>query len=219
MMEQLGQLRKDPRTSLQLCWPFLYPGWFIIFGVINVISKRGRNLMGAEISGSGGSFDTYKGRVSYGNQWESGLELLVCGTGFDSKGHRHLYYPAFDSPATNNGVAVNNNYEKNVNFFERITLRDFTLEGGYITREKGIPTASWGRLFNYSENRTIDTRSFLELRYEHALSGSTKLMARTYYDFFSFKADYVYDGTLFDKKYCDPAFPEHVPIDAIEQMG
>src|SRR4030042_5248923 len=37
------------------------------FGVINIITKQGRDFKGTEISGEAGSFDTYKGRLSYGN--------------------------------------------------------------------------------------------------------------------------------------------------------
>jgi len=59
------------------------------FGVINVITRKGRDMAGngAEVSGEIASFDTYKGRVSYGNRFTNGLELLLSGTIYDSEGH------------------------------------------------------------------------------------------------------------------------------------
>src|SRR4051812_3159242 len=38
------------------------------FGVINVITKRGKDLKGLEVSGEAGTFDSYKSRMSYGNK-------------------------------------------------------------------------------------------------------------------------------------------------------
>ena len=50
------------------------------FGVINVITKRGRDLKGLEVSGEAGTFDSYKSRMSYGNKLNNGLEFLVSGS-------------------------------------------------------------------------------------------------------------------------------------------
>src|SRR5882724_1529095 len=45
------------------------------FGVINVITKRGRDIDGAEASVEGGSFDTYKGSFTYGKKFTNDVEL------------------------------------------------------------------------------------------------------------------------------------------------
>ena len=48
------------------------------FGVVNVITRKGRDLSGygAELSGEVGSFDTYKGRATFGQKFENGT--LYC---------------------------------------------------------------------------------------------------------------------------------------------
>ncbi|HOI17928.1 MAG TPA: TonB-dependent receptor plug domain-containing protein, partial [Geobacteraceae bacterium] len=71
-----------------------------MMGVINVITRRGRDMDGVEVSGATGSFDTYKGRLSYGKKFEAGPEMLLSGTFLHSRG-QDLYYPEFDSPSTN----------------------------------------------------------------------------------------------------------------------
>src|ERR1041385_152311 len=70
------------------------------FGVINVITRRGRDMPrnGAELSGEVASFDTYKGRATYGNKFNNGLELLLSGTLYDSAGQERLFYKEFQSP-------------------------------------------------------------------------------------------------------------------------
>jgi len=61
------------------------------FGVIHVITKKGRNLKGIEASGEAGSQQTYKGRISYGNQFSNGVEGILSGTTYASKGDKRLY--------------------------------------------------------------------------------------------------------------------------------
>src|SRR2546428_12371828 len=79
------------------------------FGVINVITRKGRDMAGngVEVSSEIGSFETYKARVSYGKQFKNGLELLLSGTYYDSEGQDQLFYKQFKTPANNNRVAVN----------------------------------------------------------------------------------------------------------------
>ena len=72
-------------------------------GVINVITRKGRDVNGVELSGSAATFDTYTGRFTYGNQFTNGVELMLSGTFYDSAGDRQLYYSEFS--AINNGIA------------------------------------------------------------------------------------------------------------------
>ena len=76
-----------------------------MLGVINVITRRGRDLNGVEVSGAYGSNDTWTGRLSYGSRFKNGVELALSGTFFDSAGHDSLYYPEFAD--VNGGQAEN----------------------------------------------------------------------------------------------------------------
>lgn len=68
------------------------------FGVVNVITKRGKDFSGAEVSGEVASFGTGKARMTYGRQHENGIETLVSASYSDSKG-QDLFYPGFNAPA------------------------------------------------------------------------------------------------------------------------
>ena len=63
------------------------------FGVINVITKRGRDARGAEISVDTGSLGTYRARATYGLDKLKGPEILLSGTIYDSHGNQNLYFP------------------------------------------------------------------------------------------------------------------------------
>jgi len=167
------------------------------FGVINVITRRGRDLKGTEVSGATGSFNTYKGRLTYGNRYQNGTEAIVSASAYDSKGDQ-LYYPEY--AATNNGITNNTDYDRSQNLFTTIAFGDVTFQGAYASRTKGIPTGAYGTDFNDPQNKTVDSHSYGDLKYEHSVSAKTDLTARLYYDYYHYQGDYSYyqDPTILD---------------------
>ncbi len=165
------------------------------FAVVNVITKRGRDLKGAEVSGEAGSFNTSKGRASYGNKFQNGMEAIVSGTGYDSKGDR-LNYSEYNTPATNNGIADHTDYDKYHSFFTKVSRQDLTFEGAYVSRTKGIPTGAFGTDFNDPGNKTADEYAYIDLKYDHDLGRQTDLTAKAYYDYYRYNGDYIYSGVI-----------------------
>ncbi len=162
------------------------------FGVINVITRQGSDLQGVEVSGAVGSFNTYNSRISYGNEFNSGLKVLLSASLLSSRG-QNLYYKEF--AAINNGIAENADSDKNHQFFAKLDYQDFTLTGVYGAREKRIPTAAFETAFNTTSSYTYDERDFLDLKYAHTFSDQTDVMARIYLDRSHYRGDYLYDNT------------------------
>jgi outer membrane receptor for ferrienterochelin and colicins len=166
------------------------------FAVINIVTRRGRDVGKPEASGSAGSLQTYKGRITYGNFFDGGPEVIVSGSGLDSKGHRTLFYKEFDFPETNNGITRNTDYEYAHNFFTSFSLYGLTMQGAYSSREKGIPTASFNADFNDPRNRTIDEYGYADLKYEKNIGDDVDVVARLFYDRSRYNGDYIYSGVL-----------------------
>jgi iron complex outermembrane receptor protein len=164
------------------------------FAVINIITRRGPDFNGFELSTAAGSLDTYKGRVSYGNRFSNGLEIVASGSGLDSDGNDHLFYREYDAPETSNGVTDDTDYEHAYNFFSRFSFRDLTLEGAYVSREKGIPTGSFDADFNDPDNRTVDEHGYVDLRYDKELVDGLGIVARMFYDTTKYKGHYINSG-------------------------
>lgn len=160
-----------------------------IFAEINVITRKASDVHGEEISGDAGSFNSYRGRLTYGGT-VAGIDLLMSATFFGSKGNNKLYYPEYDSPETNNGIASHGDDDQSVNLLTTASSHGLRFQAAYNTREKGDPTGSWDDVFNDSRNRESDGHGYLDLRYEHPLGANSTLMARTYFD------RYMYDGTF-----------------------
>ena len=178
---------RGPNTSLYVASAFL--------GVINVITKGARKVGSPELSTEGGSFGSAKGRVSYGETFKSGLEMLLSGSYYTSQGPHRLYFPEFDTPATNNGVVINADDDQSQQLFGNFLYRNFRLQALYSAREKGVPTASYDTNFNDPRTRTTDIRSYLDLLYDRKLNAGTDFMGRLYLD------QYEYHGV---NAYLDP---------------
>lgn len=171
-----------------------------LFGVINVITREGKQVNGAEVSGEYGSFDTYKARVTYGKQFATGLRLLLSGTYYDSDGQENLFYKEYNTPAQNNGVAVNMDDGQYGSFFGSLGYKDFTLEGAYINREKVNPTAQYFTTFNDPRLRTTDEQAYANLRYAHSFEDVMDVAARVYYDQTDYEITYPYSTALFEQE-------------------
>jgi outer membrane receptor for ferrienterochelin and colicin len=163
------------------------------FGVINVVTKRGRNVNGLQAAGDLASFDSQKARVSYGSKLTDGLEMLLSTSLYGSQGQRRLFFSEFNSPATNNGIAENADDDSFRQVFASASYRQLSLHAGYGSREKGIPTASFGTVFNDSRTRTTDALGYIDLEYERTLKHDLAFIGRIYYDNYYYHGNYVYN--------------------------
>jgi iron complex outermembrane receptor protein len=185
------------------------------FGVINVITKRGRDLKGTELSTEISSYNSYKGRVSYGNKFSNGIELLLSGSYYDSAGQSRLFFKEFDSPLTNNGIVRDADGDQFYNVFAKLAFSDFTFQGGYVNRKKGIPTAAFDTVFNTTRTRTVDEHGYVDLKYEHEFAQQFSLLARLYYDNVYYRGNYLYDAPVDGA----PSFVLNRDITVGEQWG
>jgi outer membrane receptor for ferrienterochelin and colicins len=161
------------------------------FGVINVITKRGRDIKGVEGSWENSSYTSNKGRLTYGQKLSNGLEFIASGSYLYSEGHENLFYPEFNTPAQNNGIAHRMDQDTFHNFFGKVSYGDFTLQGGYVGRKKGIPTAAFGTIFNNARDAVVDRRGYLDLKYQHEFANQLTVKGRLYYDTYYFRDDYL----------------------------
>lgn len=163
-------------------------------GVVNVITRTGRQLDGVEASADAGSFESYKARFSAGRKFENGIESLLSGSYHHSRGPENLFYKEYDAPASNHGIAHRVDGEEYYSAFSSTSWRDLTLEGGFNRREKEIPTGSYSTVFNSPRNRTTDTRAFADLKYERSLGGDWDVMTRLHGDYSRYDGDYLYEA-------------------------
>ena len=81
------------------------------FGVINVITRNGRQLAGPQVSAEAGSHGSAKLRFSLGTVDAHGGDWLIAVTRATTRGADH-YYPSYDTPSTHNGVAQGLDFDR-----------------------------------------------------------------------------------------------------------
>jgi len=163
-----------------------------LFGVINIITKRGRDIGGVQVSGSTGSASARDARVTWGNRTENGAEWLLSASVMDAPG-RDVSLPEFNQPGVSDGVARGMDFDRAKRLFAKGSFGEFSLMFGYADRTKGVPTAAYSQLFGDPRSRTIDTRQFVNGVWQHALSDTTDLTARLFWGRYTGVGRYVYD--------------------------
>ena len=155
-------------------------GTSAFFAVINVITERASAFKGVELSGELGSEARHKARASFGKRYDNGLALVLSATGFHSRSQRSLYFEAFDTPENNSGVARNRDGDGGENLFANLTFGDFNLQFVNGSRTKQFPTASFGTVFKDTREHTVDTRQYLDLKYQRSLGADSDFAIRTF---------------------------------------
>ena len=168
-----------------------------IFGVINIISKKGKDLDGFEFSGDMAGPDDFaileaqRGRVTYGKEFKNGMDFLVSGTMYGRNG-RGLLFPHF---AAEGFGPTSNDDEKFYKLFTKLSRGDLTFEAAYNSREKVIPTAPLGTVFESEwENAVEDDSGFAQLKYDHKFSEKLAMMARASYNQYNYRRIGWYTG-------------------------
>ena len=162
-------------------------------GVINVVTRSGASVNGVEASTDAGSFGTYSGRFTLGKKLANGVEYLLSGTTYMSDGPGRLFYQAFDAPETNHGIASHLNSERYWSVLGKVSYGDFTLQGGYVTRDIEVPTAWYGTVFG-APSDAVDSRGYVELRYAHETASGWSLTGRAFYDDYDYHSHLPYAG-------------------------
>jgi outer membrane receptor for ferrienterochelin and colicins len=186
------EIVRGPSSSLYGTSAFL--------GIINVITKRPQDAPGMELSAAAGDLGSYWARTTIGGAYH-GVQGLVSGTLYDSAGASRLFFPAFDAPETNYGIARDADRDSSQSFMGSLQFQNFTLEALGSSRDKGIPTASFGQVFNDNRSQTTDSTAHLDLQYSRTVFHDTELATSVYFDRALYHGIYVYppvDGQTTD---------------------
>ena len=143
-----------------------------VLAVVNVITRHPSEPATVEVSGSESSFLGREGRIT-GLFQKGGLYGVVSGSLFASRGASPLYFPEFDTPETNNGLAIDIDGERYVHTFADLEYGNLRLQGLYSTRYKIVPTASYGTNFNDPANRNTDNRGYFDLSYHRGIGAGS----------------------------------------------
>jgi outer membrane receptor for ferrienterochelin and colicins len=163
------------------------------FGVVNILTRKAPIVTKVEVSSDVGSQYARRGRVTIGlPQVLKGA--LFSASLYQSDGAESLYFPEFDSPISNHGIASGVDGDRYGNAFAVVQLREhLELQALVGSRRKRVPTAPFNSIFNDPTNQTVDSRGFVNLAYKRHFASGMQLTAQWYYDVYAFHSTYAFD--------------------------
>ncbi len=196
-----------------------------LLSLINIVTKKGSAFRRAQVSGELASFGGQRWQATWGDRLESGADILLSASRQRSAGQT-IYMPGYDSPENNNGIVADQDFESSSRVMGKFELGGFSVQGAYVSRSKGRPTATDGWI-NYDFNTpqlSTDKNAFVSAKLESAIGGgSLRSSSHLYlgdYRFLGygpidnlFVRD-VEDGTWwgFDQKFTWANWSGHTPV-------
>jgi outer membrane receptor protein involved in Fe transport len=172
-------------------------GTSAFFAVINLITRTGRAVGGAEFQGQAGTQLLRRARATAGGRTARGLEGMVSVSAYGTDGNTRLFYPEFTSGDVADGIAANADRDRFGSLFASGSAGGFSGQVGVGSRTKTIPTAPYDTLFNDPRTQTRDLRGFAHARYNGRIDARTTFELRGGYDHYQYDGQFAYDTGLF----------------------
>lgn len=173
-------------------------GTSAMLAVVNIITRRGRDLQTVRVGAGAGSFGSYDGQVSWGHRYPSDWEVYLSGSGGASAG-QDLYYREFDRELRNFGVAEDDDASWDVNVLAKVGRGDVTATAIVGSSHKEIPTGPWDVLFDADGSFTRDEYVTTGVVYDHTGPTGRSAYVSTRVGAYHYVGEYQYNwGTASD---------------------
>jgi outer membrane receptor for ferrienterochelin and colicins len=163
-----------------------------IFLTINVVTFSPEELKTTEARAEVDSLGEKKFQATTSMALGRGVMLLLSGSLFNDSGQHSIYFPEDNSPATNNGYAIDMNGEKGYHLFGELTWHGWNVTALFGMRDEILPISFGPTIFNDRGTRVLDSRNFIEAAYTHDFDPSRSLQWRISYDSYRFSGIYHY---------------------------
>lgn len=171
MIERI-EISRGPGSSLY--------GANAITAVVNVMTKRGRDIQGVETSLSMGSNNAFDTTVSVGKRNDNGVEYLLSFNDYRSDGAARIYFPEFDYEYLNNGIAENVDGETDRNLRLKASYKNLSMQAAVSERSKVIPTGAYHAEFNAPENQAVDNQYLLRFQFDQFINNDVEWQSIVY---------------------------------------
>jgi outer membrane cobalamin receptor len=163
-------------------------GTSAIFGVINIVTRTGTTLDRTIVSARTGTTGEREAMLSTGRAFGDDGSIAFSAVAGRTDGD-DLYFPEYDTPPQSSGLARGMDWERMGSALAKLTWRDLSVNAGFRSRRKGIPTGAYGAAFGDPRAETLDQTAWADVALRHEVAGRLRLSARVYAD------DYVYEGS------------------------
>lgn len=172
-------------------------GSYAMFAVINIVTVDGAQFAHTQARLEGGPRGQAEGAVTYGGSLRGISTMLAANIG--TSNGENIYFPEFDTPANNHGVARGLDREHWQSVMFTASRGGFSLQAGYVGRRKEIPTGAWGTEFNAPGAWTNDASGDFGLAYRRQVSPNLAWTSRAHAGSYNYHGRYPGDPTEEDR--------------------
>ena len=173
-----------------------------IFANINVITKSPVDMPRVRVNTETGSFGEKKIFASSSMDLGKGANLLIAASVFNNSG-RSLYFPDYDRPETDNGIATRVDAQRGYHTLANLVWGRWSFMSYFNSHEIHVPGGGGGCLFNDQGSRVRDGRNLVGATYTRELGNSVQLRWQTYYERYRYNDRWDYaleDGQIEDNR-------------------
>lgn len=163
-----------------------------MFAVINIVTRTVATLDGLIVGARMGSEGLRDGTIAAGRTLGKSSSLTLSGLVSWLDG-ADRYYPEYDTPETNAGVARDLDWERSSSGLASLKVRDVDLRVGFYSRSKGIPTGAYESAFNDPRTMTMDENFWGDVTAMREVSGRLRLTGRLFADRYRYRGVFPAD--------------------------
>ena len=161
-----------------------------VLGVVNIVTKSAAALSGGAALVEIGSDGSRQLGLTQG--LEFGSARLVLAAKAETRPGRDRYFPEFDAPATNFGVAPDADRETDRKLYAKWTRGDLTVAALVSERRKQIPTGAFDTAFPSRLSNGADRYGFVDVQYQRTLDSANQVFLRGSVGQYNFLGDFDY---------------------------
>lgn len=184
-LDNVLEIPIDDIAAIEVAWgpgSSLY-GSGAMAGVINIITRKGTDLDGTEVTAEARGNNTYRIGLSHGQSYGQGGVFLITTEAVTSKG-RDIRFDELGN--INSGLVENAGEGDTYKLFTSASQQGYTLNVGYLEAEQAMWGAPFGSILGASQNTAKKKKGFAELVYEKDLGQSRIVTSRAYYNVLSY---------------------------------
>lgn len=168
--------------------------------IVNIITKKAKDIDGLEVKAGGGSFDTQQYNVLFGHQIEK-FGITGYFDYFDTNGaNLHIEEDVLSPAPFSDAPGHTDDWKEKKDLNLNLSYGDFTLWGKYLERKRGSTIGAAYALND--ESVAIHRQYYSQLEFNHSFEIDLDVFARLYFDHFD--GDFYWE--LFPEGF--PGYPE-----------
>lgn len=166
-----------------------------LFGIVNAVLWTGTDLNGSRLSVDAGSGGTRRASLLSGGRTAAGLDWVAGLSAYGRSGD-DLYFAEYDAPGVGDGVAHQRDGERYLKAMLKGSWENWRGSATFSQRQKDVPTAYFGTVFDAPGNFVRDTGYHLDLARTSTLTATLDQQLRVHLGRYAYDADYPLPGGL-----------------------